>query len=339
MKNEMNNNNALELHDEEENKPSEKLSHSLGDYSMEMMARICRSTGPKEVLIKLAVNRHLLLLQISAIKIQTLVRKFIAKTRYHRIQRHLKLFLTVTEEYSQRVLEEVVLSSSLEIVIRALKTAQDFQIVNSIIQGVFADVISEVLEEVREDLTYETVIDLLQSLSSSYLMLQKFGTRENYLRQQQLRLMEEQKQRNPLLNVIFTLTDDVTLEFIKPVVIEAIEEEVVRYLLDNYSQHLLDQLLHSPAFDTEVQQVLRNCLDELSLTSDVAAATVTSLDEKIKENKRLENQNDARLIAIYRQRFPPHPPTPEGEKEVAPSLSKEVASLFVKNLLSSLFPA
>lgn len=32
--------------------------------------------------------------------------------------------------------------------------------------------------------------------------------------------MEEQKQRNPLLNVIFTLTDDVTLEFIKPVVIE-----------------------------------------------------------------------------------------------------------------------
>lgn len=112
----------------------------------------------------------------------------------------------------------------------------------------------------------------------------------------------------------------------------------MRYLLDNYSQHLLDQLLHSPAFDTEVQQVLRNCLDELSLTSEVAAATVTSLDEKIRENERLENQNDARLIAIYRQRFPPHPPTPEGEKEGVTSLSKEVASLFVKNLLSSLFP-
>lgn len=170
--NEINNNNAHESHNEQENKP-EKLSHSLGDYSMEMMARICRSTGPKEVLIKLAVNRHLLLLQISAIKIQTLVRTFIAKTRYHRIQRHLKLFLNVTEEYSERVLEEVVLSSALEIVLRALKTAQDFQIVNSIIHKVFADVISEVLEEVREDLTYETVIDLLQSLSSSYLMLQK----------------------------------------------------------------------------------------------------------------------------------------------------------------------
>lgn len=152
---------------------SESASEAVHGYSMEMMTRICRSTGPREILIKLAVNRHLLLLQISAIRIQAMIRRFIARRRFYRIKRHFQLFMSVTEDVSKRLMEEMVLSSSLEVALRALRTAQDYRILSTILKQTLDNILLEILEEVTQEMTYAMVVELVQALSTSYLMLQK----------------------------------------------------------------------------------------------------------------------------------------------------------------------
>lgn len=185
--------------------------------------------------------------------------------------------------------------------------------------------------------------------------MDRFGSRENYLRHQREKEIEEQRQRNPLLSLLFTVSDEVATEFIKPVVIEAVEEEATRYLIENYSHHLLDQLLIAPFFQNEVLQVARNCLDEFSLADTKAAEMVEALHERIAGNRKKEQLDDVRLLALYREKFPP--PLPEvkrdgegaskeenkEEKEVSrrkssstSSLSKQIASLFINNLFSSM---
>lgn len=140
---------------------------------IEYMLRICRSTGPKEILIKLAVNRHLLVLQISAIKIQSIVRRYIAKMRYLMIKRHVQFFHKITEEFASIFVEEVVISSSLECALSFMKTYRKYLKLNETVNDLVAWLFSELLEEILSEFCYEIVIDIVNTASSNYLLLQR----------------------------------------------------------------------------------------------------------------------------------------------------------------------
>jgi hypothetical protein len=142
-------------------------------YSLEQILRICRSTGPKEILMKLAVNRHLLLVQISAIRIQSIIRKYLAKIKYWRFQRHFQFFQDMTFRFHQSILEEVILSFSLEITFSVFKAYHKYTDLSEKISFAFQDIADSLFEEVIDEFCSAIVIDVIENASTNYLIIHK----------------------------------------------------------------------------------------------------------------------------------------------------------------------
>jgi hypothetical protein len=142
-------------------------------YSLEQILRICRSTGPKEILMKLAVNRHLLLVQISAIRIQAIIRKYLAKLKYWRFQRHFQFFQDMTNRFSQSILEEIILSFSLEISFSAIKAFHKYTNLTEKISLAFNDIADLFFDEIVSEFCSSIVIDVIESASTNYLIINK----------------------------------------------------------------------------------------------------------------------------------------------------------------------
>ena len=124
-----------------------------------------KSIAPKELLLKIAINTKLLYFELSAIKIQAIVRKFVANLRVNRIRRRLIVFMAVTEECSARYLEEMVLVSALEISMEYFRNQRRFTLLQDSVErelDVVADsILAEVLDEFSDDVTNETISEVI----------------------------------------------------------------------------------------------------------------------------------------------------------------------------------
>jgi hypothetical protein len=325
--------------DEHKKMTSIPSSLSLDDSSIETlssvndieyMLRICRSTGPKEILIKLAVNRHLLLLQISAIRIQSLTRKYLAKMKYLTIKRHVAFFQKITEGFKDLIVEEVVLSMAFEISLTFMKTYRKYLRVNETVEEVVKTQANQIVNEVVTKFAYESVIEILTTTADTFVIIQKYGSLENYRR---ILAENEEKARikkNPLLASVFSLLEGVSDSFLRGIVIECIEEEVTEYLLNNYSEFVYDHLVSS-VLKESVIEVGIHCLDEVS----VLHPEVLSMIEDLRQRKTVVQEEEKKKDEEMRRKSRPATALPVVEENPM-TLSQQIASLFVKNVFSSL---
>ena len=135
----------------------------------EAMLRISRSTGPKEILLKLAINRHLLELQLSAVKLQSIIRKFIAKRQVNRIRTYFAIFNRVTKEIADRYMEEMVLAICFEESLGYFRTYHRYEKAQSAIQFEIEAQTEELIDEVNAEMCYELIKDMLLNAVDIFL--------------------------------------------------------------------------------------------------------------------------------------------------------------------------
>lgn len=138
---------------------------------IESMLRAAKSTGPKEVLIKLAVNRHLLLLQLSAVKIQTLYRQYQAIQRVDKIRKRISLFQQITKEISENWLEETILQTTLELSMSLIRDGLRYQEILLTIKEEISSQRDIILEELLHEIIPEIVHEICFDASDLYLSL------------------------------------------------------------------------------------------------------------------------------------------------------------------------
>ena len=107
-----------------------------------------RSKAAHDILVRMALNNKLLLYELCAIRIQSLVRKFIARLRTARIRRRTELFMRITEDCANRYLEEFVLSSCLELSLEFYRHHRRFKLMQDSVEREIIVCIEQIQEEV-----------------------------------------------------------------------------------------------------------------------------------------------------------------------------------------------
>jgi len=134
-------------------------------------AKESKSVSVKELIDRIAINNKLLYFELSAIRIQSLVRRFLARLRIHRLRRRLALFLRVTEACAERYVEEFVLATAFEIALEHIRKHQKFvRMRDSVDRSLITcsdDILQELMDEMTVELTKETIseaIDVIMTL-------------------------------------------------------------------------------------------------------------------------------------------------------------------------------
>lgn len=136
-----------------------------------------RSNKTQEILYRIEINSKLLYLECTVIKIQSMIRKYLAIKRVERLKYRIQLFLLLTEDYKNRMIEEVILQTSLEISINFIKCHQRYNnikaTVNNEIDIFINELINEYLIETFKNIVDETISEAIDTLMkirySSYI--------------------------------------------------------------------------------------------------------------------------------------------------------------------------
>jgi hypothetical protein len=145
------------------------LSFPSKNNWMETLMRARRCTGPKEVLLRLAINRHVLQMQIAAVQIQTSYRRFAAQKRVERIKYRLKLFNTITETISTKILEEAVLAVILEMCFDVIKSREFTRLFRTKFTFALDNITNEIIDECCLILAFEVVEEIIRQAADSFL--------------------------------------------------------------------------------------------------------------------------------------------------------------------------
>jgi hypothetical protein len=146
---------------------------SGSNISLETLVRLCRSRTPRDILLKLAVNRHLLLTELSAIRIQTLMRQFLARRRYAKLRKNLERFTKITEKIVEWYIEENLIYFAFDISVTALKTHVQFNIMYHKIEEIILSQFNSVIDEVIYSIGKEIVLEILSQSATNYMILHK----------------------------------------------------------------------------------------------------------------------------------------------------------------------
>lgn len=168
--------------------------------------RETKSSGPLSAMVKLSINAKLLVLEIAAVRVQTLYRQYAARKRVNLIKHHVKLFLEITTSFCERVVEEVVLASSFEISLGLIKSHRRYQILKAIVETEMVDTI--------EDLIMEEVVE-----KSRVVVVETITEVTNYIVNRKPRKPEAPKY-NLMLTLISHITDEAADTFMRAVAIE-----------------------------------------------------------------------------------------------------------------------
>lgn len=237
--------------------------------SMSMLLRATRSTGPREVLLKIATDRIDLNRQLMAVAIQAVLRGFLARRRVRRMLNYLMSFLVVTDQLANVLIEEIVISASLEMCMDSYKTLQRYKEVIFATERALSWVSSGITVNEVDKMLHEIVRETIDDANSIVL---------HRIEQNRVEDEETIAKRNPILFALLEVCAEVADDYTRKAVIEAIKEESVVYL----------QRLHSK--DTAIT-LTESLLYEESLGALVAALTDAKRDVDIPESSLLAANN------------------------------------------------
>ena len=121
-----------------------------------------RSKGAQELLTRIAINNRLLQYELSAIKIQAVVRKFCSTLRVRRIRRRMELFMKVTEDCAARYLEEFVLSTCIEMSMLFYRQHARFKLTKESVERSITTTADTMMLEIIK----ESILDVVNSTVS-----------------------------------------------------------------------------------------------------------------------------------------------------------------------------
>jgi hypothetical protein len=122
-----------------------------------------KSNVPKELLAKISLHSKLLFFEISAVRIQAMVRRKLAQWRMERMRNRLGMFLRITQDCSARFLEEVVLAAAFELSLSFYRSHNRFKRMKASVEVEIEKckdrILVEVLDELCQQVTRETVTE------------------------------------------------------------------------------------------------------------------------------------------------------------------------------------
>ncbi len=109
--------------------------------------RETKSSGAKQALMKLIVHSKILYFEIAAIRMQCIYRQHLAKERVKLIKHHVALFVAITTEFSERVVEEIVLAMSLECSLTLIRNHQRYVILKRVVENEMQSIAAQLIED------------------------------------------------------------------------------------------------------------------------------------------------------------------------------------------------
>ena len=323
-----------EPEEEEEELPAEPTSVPplpptvSTNVDIEGLLRAARSTGPREVLLRLAVQRHMLTLQLSAVRIQTVVRQYQAKRRVQQIRRHVAIFLQKTKEIAyDQILEEYILSETMSLVMSVMKTQERYLLYRESIDRAMMKEVNQYVEEVLEEECMSIVVGCVKNAVDVIMSLKPvIEFNEDDIPEGEVHLwkgysreeIKLRRNKNPLIQCLIRIIDEVinpnntistnntestvinTVDLenqrilqIRPVVIESILEESEVYLLRIHSEFVYEEVIEHEIMWKMMREVLFDLLiDEEELLETLPMSwwmMKKRLDEEeAKEKERLK---------------------------------------------------
>lgn len=226
----------------------------------ETLVRAIRSTGPRELLLKLAVNREELQKQLHAVILQAAYRGYCGRRKAKLLRRRLAIFQRVTEQVADIIMEQFILQTSLDLAINFHKVNSRYhRLRQEVEEGIVAEMESIVIEVVNEEVNKGTE-ELLLSAADSLVAIRR--------RQQLQRQIEATRtyrdylseSQNPLITTLVVLL----VEECREVVIEVVLAEAEAHMLIAHSQRIGPQLV-----DEFIRiEILRLLLDEFAMVEE-----------------------------------------------------------------------
>lgn len=272
------------------------MENSFGHRHVETLLRALRSTGPREVLLRLVTNRDELQKQLSAVMLQSAYRGYCGRKRAKKIRKHLNMFMTITEDLAATIMEEFTLASGLEIAVNFYRVNNRYNLlVQSLEEAMLLETIS-IIDMVSAEMVQEVVGELVSAFSDALLALRK-----QQLLQRQLAELPRQRDyllesNNPLIKAMLELFQ----EECRTVAIEAIHEEVAAYFTVAYAHritpHVIDEVLHI--------EVLRILLDELAVAEEESKLRdALGMIEKAEVSLLLQNKRHRNVLVEAQQQL------------------------------------
>ena len=125
-----------------------------------------KSQSVRELIDRISINNKLLYFELSAIRIQSTARKFLANLRIQRIRQRLALFLRVTQSCADRYIEEFVLASAFEISLEFYRQHRKFQMMKDSVDRELLicteEITNELISELTVEVTNETISEAIE---------------------------------------------------------------------------------------------------------------------------------------------------------------------------------
>lgn len=127
-----------------------------------------KTDSVRDLIDRISINNKLLYFELSAVRLQSLVRRFLARLRVMRMRRRFELFMRVTQACAERYLEEYVLASAFEISIEFYRKQMKFQMMRDSVDrqllAVSDDVLNEVIDELVLEVTNTTITEAIDAV-------------------------------------------------------------------------------------------------------------------------------------------------------------------------------
>lgn len=124
-----------------------------------------KSVVAQEIINRISINNKLLYFEMTAIRIQSAARKFLANLRVQRMKRRVELFVNITESCAARYVEEIVLATSFEICLEFYRQHNRFKMLQESVEKELSVVADELLrgliDQMTVEVTNETISDVI----------------------------------------------------------------------------------------------------------------------------------------------------------------------------------
>lgn len=120
-----------------------------------------KSKVANDLIAKMAMNNKLLFYEMTAIRIQSSIRKYLSRLRVARMQRRTALFIKITQDCADRYLEEFILANCFEISLEFYRHQRRFRLLQDSVERELVicaeEIIAEALISEIEEAAKETI--------------------------------------------------------------------------------------------------------------------------------------------------------------------------------------
>ena len=197
--------------------------------------RESKSSKPRELINRIFVSRQLLVFEVAAIKIQAVLRRWIAVNRVRRIRRTVLVFTETCTLACEQFLDEAVLQGALELCLALLGAHAALRGMKAAVVAASLHALQSLLAEVLPATIREAVEETVRAAADSFLRLRSIQ-REQDRHEEEEQEEEERgrgdrqgglhRNRNPFLLLLCDLSDEAVDGLVRSAVCAAVLEEV-----------------------------------------------------------------------------------------------------------------